>query len=351
MSRCLTPAAWVALWLSPLVFVGPVGAQEAEWLMLRAESLTVLPHSQPLLSVRVRNARDVAYRGRVSLQVPDSWRITPEAHDVQLAPREEQQLVFSVLGGAEQAANCYIVSIIERGDSGEITRHQQLSVASAPFFRPTIDGDPADWQDAIPVRFTVQDREVTIGTYWNRRAFCVLIAVAEDRLVRPCEAPQFDAVQLAISPQGTATGELPTDPATRFEYLLVAGPGGAGTCYQLITPGTPLSVAAEPRKLEPLLYPDAEVAVCHRDGVTYYECALPFAPMRETIRPGEGREFQFSVLVHDPDGTGIRDWGEAAGLWETQRPPLAWSRWIGAQFGSRPPLDCRTRWGMCSSRY
>ena len=76
-----------------------------------------------------------------------------------------------------------------------------------------------------------------------------------------------------------------------------------------------------------------DVAVSRTAGVTRYECSIPFGPMRDRIRPSEGREFCLSVLVHDCDGTGIRDWGQAAGLWSWQRNPLAWSRWQGDRWG------------------
>ena len=50
---------------------------------------------------------------------------------------------------------------------------------------------------------------------------------------------------------------------------------------------------------------DARLFVRRDAGVTYYECALPLTAMREHISPGEGREFCFALLVHDPDGTGF----------------------------------------------
>ena len=112
-----------------------------------------------------------------------------------------------------------------------------------------------------------------------------------------------------------------------------------------------LAEATGARRLEPLQYDKARVAVRRAGGVTYYECGLPFTPMRDKIRPSEGREFHFSVLVHDPDGTGVRDWGQAAGLWPWQRNRLAWGRWPGAKWGSEPPFDNRLRWGLCSSIY
>ena len=73
--------------------------------------------------------------------------------------------------------------------------------------------------------------------------------------------------------------------------------------------------------------------------------------MREKIRPSEGREFFLSVLVHDPDGTGVRDWGEAAGLWPSQRNRMAWSLWPGADWGEKPPYDNKLHWGLCTSKY
>jgi hypothetical protein len=68
------------------------------------------------------------------------------------------------------------------------------------------------------------------------------------------------------------------------------------------------------------------------------------------IKATEGREFRFSVLVHDPDGTGVRDWGEAAGLWPWQRSRLAWASWQGVQWGKEPPFDSAIEWGFCSSK-
>ena len=107
----------------------------------------------------------------------------------------------------------------------------------------------------------------------------------------------------------------------------------------------------EARPLEPLVYRPAELVVRRVDETTYYECSLPWDDMRQAIQPAEGREFCLSVLVHDPDGTGIRDWGEAAGLWESQRNTRAWCKWNGAQWNDKPPMDSRTPWGLCSSRY
>ena len=51
------------------------------------------------------------------------------------------------------------------------------------------------------------------------------------------------------------------------------------------------------------------------------------------------------------DGTGVRDWGEAAGLWPWQQNSLAWSDWPGAKWDGRSPFDNKLPWGLCSSKY
>ena len=342
------------LWLSALAsLVWPAGvrAWADDLVALRAESLMVLPNSQPVAFVRVRNTGTRPYSGKIVLEVPESWRMSPPAHDVRLAVDEEARLAFSIQGGNESTSNSYPVVIRAISGDREVTRRQQIAVASAPYFKPIIDGDPGDWKDSIPVAFTSSGRRTTICTFWNRRQFSVLVQVEEDRHIRFEEAEQFDAVQLVIAARGSRSGTTPAEEASRFEYLLVAGRDGSGKCFQLAESATRLSVAAETRRLDFPPHDQAEVAVRRDGGMTYYECSLPLAPMQSMIRPGEGREFYLGLLVHDPDGTGIRDWGEAAGLWESQRNVLAWSRWVGAKWNDTPPMDCRTEWGMCSSRY
>ena len=136
-----------------------------------------------------------------------------------------------------------------------------------------------------------------------------------------------------------------------YEFLFVSsGEGTDGKCFQLAEPGMKLSEGQTERALADLEFGKAKIAVSRKDGVTYYECGIPFRSLSK-IKASEGREFFLSVLVHDPDGTGVRDWGQAAGLWPSQRNWLAWSRFPGDQFGDQPPFDNKTQWGMCSSKY
>ncbi len=338
---------WLLVWLS--IVAGKLAAGEP--VGLRAESFLVPPSTGPLVSVDVKNLQDVPYQGKIGMKGPEGWKITPEYREVSLKPGEVARVTFAVEEGRNTPGNRYPVEVSATGGGRTVTRRQDVVVASAPYFKPAIDGNVKDWKDAIPVTFETGGKKTTISTYWNRRQFAILVAVEEDRLVRADQAQVFDAVQLAVSPADAATGTSPNDEAERFEFLFLAGEGGKGKCFQLAAPGMKLAEAAKPRSLGTFAYEDADVAVSRKDGVTYYECAIPFRPMRDRIRPSEGREFRLSVLVHDPDGTGIRDWGQAAGLWPCQRNPLAWSKWKGARWGEKPPFDNKVEWGLCSSQY
>ncbi len=327
------------------------GAQEGPFLLLRAESLALLPNSKPMLYVDVVNVTEQPVTATVSVQVPASWRVAKRSREVELAPGEQQRLGFSVAQGDEDKANSYPIEITARSNGRQVVRQQTVSVATAPYFKPTIDGDLSDWEDAIPVSFIQQGKRTTIATYWNRRQFSMLVSVEEADHVTRDATGSFDAVQVVLAPLGTATGRVASQAAHRFEYLFFTNRAGVGCCCQLAQPGMELAEAVRTRSLDPLAYDKAQVAVKRVGSVTHYEVSLPMSSMRKHIKPAEGREFYFSCLVHDPDGTGVRDWGVAAGLWESQRNRLAWSDWQGAQWGNVLPMDCRTEWGMCSSKY
>ena len=326
----------------------------AEPVAVRVESFLVTPASQPAVFVVIENRQDAPYLGTVTLGVPQGWKMSPPHHDVSIAPGATARVSFDVQKGVSVESNRYHLEVNVAGPTGTVTHKQEVVCTSAPYFKPTVDGNTDDWADAIPATFVSDGRKTAISTFWNSRRFSLLVAVEEDDFLR-CPTgrlpERFDSVQLAISPKGTTTGKSPSDESSRFEFLFVGSTDGTGRCFRLSGPGMPLSVAAENRPLEPLEYEDAQVAVSRRGSTTYYEISLPFSPMRDLIRPSEGREFCLSLLVHDPDGTGLRDWGAAAGLRPWERNRLAWSRWVGAHWPEEPPFDNKLPWGLCSSKY
>ena len=345
-----THATMAVLLISALFLAAPGRAGEPP--LVWVEAFTIPPAHSPIFHVAVKNPADEPLAGSMSVELPGAWTVVPETADLSLAPGETTRLTFDSEQGEYLASNRYPVEVTITA-RGETTTHRQVVFwAATPFFNPEIDGHIDDWKDAIPITFETAGKATTVATYWNRRRFSVMVAVEQDALRPPAGAGPFDAVQIALAADGAATGASPDDEAERFEFLLVAaGEGGEGTVYQLAEPGMELARAAEPRPLEGLAVEGAELAVRHEAGVTYYECSIPFGPMRAAIRPSEGRAYQFSVLVHDPGGAGLRDLGQAVGLWPSRRNPLAWSRFPGDSFTDTPPYDSKTPWRFISSKY
>lgn len=347
------PAVSFAAILAAVLMVTSA-ATATEPVALRAENFTVPPSTGPVAHVVVRNLQENAYQGAVTFKGPAGWRIAPAERRVSLAAGETKRVPFTIERATNVEANLYAVEVSATGGGTTVVRKQNVHCASAPYFKPTIDGKTDEWKDAIPLSFDTGGRKTTISTYWNRRQFSLLVAVEEDELTGRGTKPDaaFDAVQIAISPQDTETGTSPDAKTVRYEFLLVrTGSDTAGKCFQLARPGMKLAETQKRRDLGPIEYIDAKVAVARNAGVTYYECSIPFGPIRGDIRPGEGREFFLSVLVHDPDGTGLRDLGAAVGLWPSQRNRLAFSDWSGAKWPEIPPFDNKIRWGLCASKY
>jgi hypothetical protein len=340
------------LFLIGIVFATGVTTTSADDpVALRITSMAVTPAHMPAVKVWVKNLGEEPYQGTVRLELPEGWRPSVPSHDVALEPGEVESVSFTVRDGKNREENRYTLTVVADGEGQEVRRSQEIVCASAPYFKPEIDGKIDDWKDAIPATFVTQGKKTTISTFWNRRQFSMLVAVEEDELIPMTDNRPGDTVQIAISPQNTQTSTNPGDAATRYEFLLSAGGAGlGGLCFQLADPGTKLSDTQTERDLATLELEAPKLAVSREGNTTYYEWGVSFRSLAG-IRPSEGREFFLSVLVHDPDGTGLRDWGEAAGLWPSQRNPLAWSRWPGAKWLQQPPMDNKVEWGMCSSKY
>jgi hypothetical protein len=219
--------------------------------------------------------------------------------------------------------------------------------------KPKIDGKFKDWAEAIPVTFTTTGKKTVISTYWNKHYFCLYVQVEEDKLCSyKKKAALIDAVQFALAPRNTVTTSVPTAGAQRYEFLVVNFEGlfAKDKCFFLIKPGVKLSVTQQRRPLETLELKEAQVVVKRQGRTTHYECAIPFTVMSQ-IKPDVGREIQFSILVHDPDGTGVRDWGKAVGLWPEQRNKFAWCAVDVVEFSGAQPYDSKIEWGLCSSKH
>ena len=349
--------------LSHLILLACVAAGNAASVVnvaVRVENFTVPPATGPVTHVLVRNIGDGKCTVTIQPEFPAGWRWTPSNREVTLTSGDMKRLPFTIEKATDAKSNRYPVKITVVRGSEKVVHRQNVACASAPYFTPKIDGKFRDWSDAIPVTFTNTggaassrvERKTIVSAYWNKRCFYLYVQVEEDNLYSyKKNSAQVDSVQFALAPGSAVTPSESRAESQRSEFLLVdvGDLFGRDKCFQLIGPGQKLSVAQQQRTLETLQLKDAQVAVKRQGKITHYECAIPFSAV-PTIRPAVGREIRFSVLVHDAGGTGIRDWGKAAGLWPEQRNPLAWCKWRPAKWPSELPYDGKVEFGLCSSK-
>jgi hypothetical protein len=333
--------------------LGATAAAPTAPVAVRVENLTVLPSTGPLANITVRNRSKKSVNGRLDVGFPAGWKTNKTSEAFALKPSETKRIPFAIEKGRDDPANQYPIKVQVQVGEMKYQADRTITATTAPYFKPVVDGKRDDWKDAVPVTFVSGGKKTTISTYWSRRKFSLLVAVEEDHLERMPPpggktVEPFDAIQFAMAPRDavTPTGDDAQDQRAEF---LIAGGGDGGACYTLYQPEQKLALARKSRPLAGLETTGAQVAVSREKGWTYYECSIPFKAL-PMIRPDPGREVCFSVLVHDPDGTGLRDWGQAAGLAPDQRNRLAWCMWQGSKWPKEPPFDQKIEWGFCSSK-
>lgn len=330
------------------------GAEVDGPISLRAGHFTAPPSTGPVTHIFIKNHTDNAYRGIIRAQFPAGWRSNPQEQSVFLDPRETKQVPFVLENATDRASNIYPLEISAEGGGGHIVRKQNVLCVSAPFFKPKIDGNSKEWRDAIPVTFSHGTKKTVVKTYWNQRQFCLLVEVEEDKLIGYRKKPGvggIDAVRFALFPRGVVTGSKPTDKAQRYEFLITDSAAffSADKCFMLLKPEDTLSVTQSSRDLSGLVCKEAKVVVKRHKKITLYECAIAYSLIPK-IKLGVGREIGFALLIHDPDGTGVRDWSESMGLWSSPNR-YAWCVSEITGWGKYVPRMNKIDWGLCSSKH
>ena len=323
-------------------------------LLVRAENIVVPPSTGPITHVIVKNQNVKPYNCKMLVKYPQGWSTSPAQAELSLKPSEIRKISISIDKAIDLKSNTYSVEItVISGDKQKVFK-QNIFAATSPVFKIKVDANLGDWKPSVPITFETKGRETIIRTGWNKTYFNIAVVVEEDKLSgykNNSDAP-IDAVQFAIAPAKAITPDSAGQKSQRYEFLIVDSPGfmSSDKCFQLIKPGDDITVAGKKRQLAPLEFKDAKVAVKRTKGLTVYECSIPLSSMPK-LKPITGRGFQMSVLVHDPDGTGIRDLGKASGLWEFQRNKFAWSSWQGVKWQEKPPFDSKLEWGFCTTKY
>ena len=323
-----------------------VPAESAPAVLVRMENFLVTPSTGPVTHAVLKNQFPCEFKGILRVKFPDGWKTTPAQHTVSLQPGETKKFAFAIEHGTDRESNVYPVKITIAGNGATIASAQTVVCASTPYFKPVIDGNLADWKDAIPVAFTTDGKQTIVRTYWSKKQFCLAVEVEEDQLTSLEAAAGGtgpDAVLVAVGP---AEAAAPDGKPARYEFMLVSSTAAAtgGKCL-MRKADAPADAAAAVQAEE---CSAAKIAVRRTGKITSYEVAIPLSLMPE-LRPDAGREYRFGLLVQDAGGTGLRDLGDAMNLWPEHRRPHAWGNWPQIHWGSQPPTDGSVEFGFCSS--
>jgi len=306
---------------------------------LRAHNIVVPPDTGPVSGLTVMNLLDTPYTGKVTVTLPDGWKANKTQFDVSLKPHESKHIPFALEKATANKSHVYTYKLTAVGGGKTVTVDQKVICATTPYVKPKIDGDISEWlNDAVPVTFICKDKKTVVRTFWNKRNFCLCVEVQEDKFVEG-----EDAIQFALASGKASTGKSPNDKTARYEFVIVGG-----KCYQLVKPGTPLGDTQKPAPLPAAVVEKSVVAVKREKDITRYEISVPMRPMKE-LRATTGREYRFSLLVHDPDGSGVRQMAAVAAPLPGACNKYAWSKWSGAKFPDKPLLDSKLEWGFCTS--
>ena len=300
--------------------------------IVRCHSFIVNPSTGPVAEFDISS--ETAWQGTLTLTPPDGWTLDPATHEISLQAGESKRIPYRVIKARETADNAYPFAIAL---SGGATITQTIRAASAPYGKPKIDGKLDEWKDAIPIRFGSPGAQTTLRLYWNSTALCLAVEVEEAALVpsdKKTADGRFDALQLYIAPKGADT--------KRHEFLIEPISKSKAVCKRLASPdGTDYK--------DGVLLKNVDIAIRTGGGVTVYEMAIP-RNILEGLRVDTGSEFRFGLLVHDPDGAGLRDLGIVMNLPDSDRksPPTCWTLWNGGCWDT-PPYDGGTAFGFCTS--
>lgn len=314
-------------------------AEEACPVRIRIHNFIVNPSTGPVSEVTATNITSAPVHADFRVQYPTGWVAAPGTCRLSLAPGESRIISFAIEKAIESAENTYTVGWDINVGEDHYSHVQQVVCASTPYYRPTIDGDLSEWRHAIGLTMTTQEKKTVIRSYWNKKQFCLGVDVQEDELT------EHDAIQFALAPGKSKTPASREARSLRYEFVVTGRDGGQ--CYQLLSPGDSMVQVSKARDLQALSVKDAAVRVVRKGQITHYELAVNLRAMR-AIRATAGREYCFSLLVHDPTGTGLRDLGSIMTLGPAESD-LAWSNWHGANWPDNKPFDSKIEFGFCSS--
>jgi len=329
--------------LFTLILICTAGLSIAEDLSIRPKNFIVTPSTGPICEIIVHNKSTSAYQGTITPEFIKGWKVAPLSQRVELNANETKLIPFAIESGTDLVANIYPVTVSAEAGSTKTVVKVDVVCASTPYYKPVIDGKLDEWADAIPIKFMTKGKSTVVRSYWNKEQFSLAVEVEEDKLIGLTDADQkigLDAIQFVLSPKSGAVTE-------RHEFLAAdsASIWKADRCFQLAQNG---KSPDEKSELADLILKEAKIKVSRSGSITTYELSIPIKPM-QNLRATAGREYCFNLLVHDPDGTGIRDLGSVMNLSTSERNKDSWSNWKFAKWNGYVPYGIGIEFGFCSS--
>ena len=190
-----SPLVIIALLLLGLAIASVSSAETP--VALRVQHFTVPPATGPVVHVLATNLQEAPYNGAVQLELPENWAWSPKEQPVSLEAHETKAIPFTIEKAINLQTNEYPVKATAVGAGETVVREQTVVCASAPYGKPTIDGNLEDWADSLPVIFEKEGKKTTIRTLWNRRTFYIAVEVEEDAFI------SGDAIQFAVASLNT----------------------------------------------------------------------------------------------------------------------------------------------------
>lgn len=108
------------------------------------------------LTARVQNQLNRRVKGTIALAGPKPWTIKPAQRPFELAPAELAEIDFQVTATTNSVLNQYVVRTAIDSDAGTCERREIVSVACVVPMSPSVDGNIADWKEAVFTRMDVQ---------------------------------------------------------------------------------------------------------------------------------------------------------------------------------------------------
>jgi len=317
-------------------------------LSIRACNVIVTPSTGPVTIIKIENKNNKPVSGKLKVTFPKNWQVNNNHQNFNIPARETKSLSFSITEAIDLAANKYPLKLeLTIGEEKKIY-NQTIVCATAPYYKPKIDGKLKEWKDSVPINFTCKNKNTKVQLYWNKKQFCLAIVVEEQKLIGTTNSTpkkQVDAIQFALSPANSKTAKINT-PSNRYEFLAIAGQGWKkDKCYTLLKYGEKVQLT---KKLENAETKDAKIKVTRKKQQTIYEIAIPMKQLKK-LKASAGREFNFSLLVHDPDGTGIRDLGSIMNLDPNKKTTNNWTSWKNSKLNNKKTFNNKIEFGFSSS--